>query len=145
MKNYFFGLIATVLLLTSNLSNAQSDSKAKFPYGCRTWTVGINVVLFSATAEVTLCCSPANWKSPPITCVEMDRQTNSSTGNVYQYIMINELEANIKKKIEASEIEVSSESQIKEDGINYQLKKGLYPIEKNEKNERFVKVLFQRI
>lgn len=145
MKKLFFGIIATVLLLTTNLTNAQSSTKAKFPYGCRTWTVGINVILFSATAEVTLCCSPANWKTPPITCTEMDKKSNTATGNVYQYIMVDEIETIIKKKIEASTIEISSESQIEEESVKYQLKKDSYTIEKNEKNERFVKVLFEKV
>lgn len=142
MKNFLFGLIATVLLLLSDSSYAQSQAKAKWPFGCRTWTIGINEGIFSMTSEVTLCCSPANWLSPPITCVEMGK---TATGNVYQYILIDEIETKTNQKIEGSMIEISSSKLIEEDGINYQLKKDNYRIEKNEKNQRFVKVLFVKV
>ncbi|MBL7885358.1 MAG: hypothetical protein JNJ52_01305 [Flavobacterium sp.] len=149
MKNLLFGLIA--LLFASNISIANvennSEPSATWPFGCRKWTVGINIGIISATSEVTLCCSPANWRIPPITCheVRMSNGNGTNTGNVYQYIMINEIEQNIRQKIEGSSIEINSDKIIEENGEKFKLKKNSYPIEQNEKKERFVRVLFEKI
>ena len=142
MKKIFLSLFFTVALMS--ISNAQTDSSKvaadKWPYGCRTWTVGINVGFFSMTSEVTLCCVAANWKNPPISCIEM----RTSNSNYYQYIMIDEIEKISDKKIEVNSITVWSDKPILENGESYNLVRNEYIIEKNEKNERFIKVTFQK-
>ncbi len=144
MKKLFFGLI--VFIAMSNIANAQSEARYRWPYGCRVWTIGINVGFFSATSEVTLCCLPANWKHPPIDCVEINSRLLPKPDLVFQYIMIDELENNVGKKIESSEIEVYSDKLFEDDdNVKYGLIKDTYKIELNERNERFVKIVFKKI
>lgn len=142
MKKIFFSSIIIILLLNANSVSAQVQEKLGFPYGCRTWTIGINVGFFSMTTEVDLCCIPNASRNPPIQCIEV---RSSPTGNVYQYIMIDDIEAKIKHKVEGSTIEISSNTPIIEDGKKYQLKKDNYPIESNDIKQRFVKVLFEKV
>lgn len=138
MKNYFFGLIATVLLLTTGLSSAQTNEKAAWPYGCRKHTV--NVGFYST--ELLLCCTPTNWRFPPISCVEMENNNRASSNVFYQYVMLSEIEKNIGKSINEISIIVFSDKDLVEEDSSYKLTRKDYPIETNDLKERFIKLEF---
>lgn len=142
MKKLLFGLMATVLLLITDSASAQTSEKAApWPYGCRkhTFTVGFY------SSEMTLCCAPANWKFPPIDCVEVDNKKSSTTNLFYQYVMLSEIEKNIGKIITEKSIIVNSEKDIVEDNSSYRIIKKEYPIETNDLNDRFIKLEFIKI
>ena len=147
MKKLVFGLIAFIAL--TNTVNSQTTesrgSRATWPYGCRVWTIGINIGVFSATSEVTLCCVPTNWRVPSISCTEVTSKSSNSNSSVYQYVMIDEIEKNINKKIETDKIEVFNEKLIETEDGNYNLVKDIYSIELNDRKERFIKLKFEKI
>lgn len=117
---------------------------AHFPYGCRTWTVGFSLGLDLST-EITLCCVPANWRTPPISCTEVISKNSSGNEIVYQYIMVDEIEKNLDKKIESDKIEVFNEKPLETEDGNYSLKRDFYAIQVNERNERFIQLQFEKI
>ncbi|MEM0541922.1 hypothetical protein WFZ85_04805 [Flavobacterium sp. j3] len=144
MKKLFFGVIATIVL-SLNVSAQESENRGttRWPFGCRVWTVGINVGVFSMTSEVTLCCAPSPLYGGAY-CFEVKSKQRSVPDTVYQFVMIDEIENKLGKKIEESKLEVYNERSIEtEDGV-YTLKRDFYPIQVNEEKNRFIQLKFEK-